>query len=447
MTDGRLSYADAAEEVLRHHSPGAPLHYRRITELAIQDGLIVPGGPTPDATMNAAITQELKRRDAAGDPQRFRQAARALYGLAVPSDPLGGAIDRHNDEVRQRLRATLAEMDPRAFEHLIALLLTALGYEDVEVTQYSRDEGIDVRATLRVEGVTDVRTAVQVKRWAKNVSGATVQQVRGSLGSHERGLIITMSDFTADARSEAAKPDRAPISLVNGEALLALLIRHNIGVTSRRVSLLELDEASLVSSDEDAPEGAPGDETEPTVAVDERPTRSRSLYTGGKSIWTWPLPGGLRSYKATLELMLAHVASVAPALPAAVEWLMGSFEKVESRGTATNYWRVPRSFGLLDLNGEQLTLTGDGVRYLESPTQRALLDLLEANVAGFTEVLKYLADGPQSATEVRERLRADLGVAWEHDAQVIYRLRWLLNAGAVENTAEGWALAGELPPP
>jgi HB1, ASXL, restriction endonuclease HTH domain len=123
---GDVSYTEAAQRVLAKHSRGAPLHYRRITGLAIAEGLVTPGGVTPEATMNAAITQDIKKRDAASRSQQFRAVGRGLYALAIPTDPLGGSIDRHNREVRTRLRDALAQMDPRAFEHLIGLLLTSI---------------------------------------------------------------------------------------------------------------------------------------------------------------------------------------------------------------------------------------------------------------------------------------------------------------------------------
>lgn len=116
-----------------------------------------------------------------------------MYGLVSPSDPLGGAIDRKNAEVRGRLRELLADQDPQLFESLIGELLVALGFEDVEVTRYSKDGGIDLRATLAVGGVTDVKTAIQVKRWSRNLAPRIVRELRGALGPHERGLIVTLS--------------------------------------------------------------------------------------------------------------------------------------------------------------------------------------------------------------------------------------------------------------
>lgn len=215
-----LTFADAAEEVLRRHSKGAPMHYREITDLAVADELVEPGGQTPAASMNVAIRQDIKLQNLSSRDQRFRAHGRGMYSLSLADDPLGGAIQRKNAAVRGQLRERLAELHPRLFEEVIGELLTAVGYEDVEVTKYIGDGGIDVRATLTVGGVTRVQTAIQVKRWAKNVSGRTVRELRGALGPHERGLIITLSRFTRDAMSDASSEIRMPISLVDGERLL-----------------------------------------------------------------------------------------------------------------------------------------------------------------------------------------------------------------------------------
>ena len=89
--------------------------------------------------------------------------------------------------------------------------------------------------------------AVQVKKWKpKNrVQSPTVPQVRGSLGTHEQGLIITTSDFSAGARAEAARENAVPVALMNGEQLVTLLAQYELGVARRSHDLLELDEESL----------------------------------------------------------------------------------------------------------------------------------------------------------------------------------------------------------
>ena len=88
-----------------------------------------------------------------------------------------------------------------------------------------------------------IRMAVQAKRWKSNVLAPVVQQVRGSLGAHEQGLIITTSDFSSGAKKEAQRSDAAPVALIGGEQLAALLAEHEIGARMTSYDLYTLDEA------------------------------------------------------------------------------------------------------------------------------------------------------------------------------------------------------------
>ena len=128
------------------------------------------------------------------------------------------------------------------FENLVAELLAAIGFEGVEVTNSSGDGGIDVRGTLVVGGAVRIRMAVQAKRWKGNVPAPVVQQVRGSLGVHEQGLIITTSDFSRGAKIEATRSDAAPVALISGEQLAALLAKHQIGARVESYELYTLEE-------------------------------------------------------------------------------------------------------------------------------------------------------------------------------------------------------------
>lgn len=427
-----MSMSDAAELVLRQHSVGAPMHYRRITELAVEHRYIAPGGLTPEASLNAAITTEIKRRNASDSEQRFMAHGRGFYSLASPADPLGGAIDAKNSEVKSRLHKLLGELDPRRFEGLIGQLLIALGFEDVEVTKYSGDGGIDLRARLAVGGVTDVRTAIQVKRWAKNVTGRTVRELRGGLGPHERGLVITLSDFTKDADAEASAADRSPISLVNGHHLVDLLIKNDIGVSRRRVTILELDEGSLLPGEEPASE-----EVEPERGS----SRTQSLAAvSDKALSVWPLPGGGQAWKQSLDTMLRYVAEFGPTVRDAIDWLLHRFDRVNSEKVARGYWQVPRSFGLLETVGERMVLTADGASYLQTQDADTLLKLLRKSVAGFDELLDLLDTHTITLEEGRSLLNNVLGVEWESDAQVKFRLGWLQNLGVVTQQNGRWEL-------
>jgi len=164
------------------------------------------------------------------------------------------AITRHNLTVRQELKAAIRELSPTDFELLVAKLLAALGFE-VEHTGQSRDGGVDAVAVLSLSGLTSVLTRVQAKRWAHPVSSPTVRELRGALRVDERGLIVTTAEFTMDAKKETEAEGKARIGLIGGEELVRLCVEHGIGVVERKVSLIELDPATLVSLDDSPKQG------------------------------------------------------------------------------------------------------------------------------------------------------------------------------------------------
>jgi len=240
-----LSFTDSAQRVLEEMGDSKPMHYREITAKAIEKGWLVTSGKTPEATMYAQIITEIKRHQKRGKHPRFVQHGRGFVGLTRwMSRGLVFQIEQHNQQVLKSLMNHLLSMTPAAFEELISQLLAEMGFEMVEVTKVSGDGGIDVRGTLVVSEVIRIKMAVQVKKWKpKNrVLAPVVQQVRGSLGTHEQGLIITTSDFSKGAVEEAVRSDAVPVALMNGEQLALLLMENGLGVRRSAPDLFEIDE-------------------------------------------------------------------------------------------------------------------------------------------------------------------------------------------------------------
>ena len=237
------SFADAAERVLSESHDRKPLHYAVITEQALERGLIHTEGRTPSATMYSQILTEIRRHETRGESPRFVQHGRGMVGLAawLPVE-MADLVEKKNRDVRQTLLERARSASPAEFERLIGELLSAMGFEDIDVTNISGDGGIDLRGTLVVGDTVRIRMAVQAKRWKANVQAPEVQRVRGSLEVHEQGLIVTTSDFSRGARDEALRPDAAPVALMDGEQFAALLAKHEIGATIKRYDLYALDE-------------------------------------------------------------------------------------------------------------------------------------------------------------------------------------------------------------
>ena len=243
-----LSFTDAAEQILKQFGGNKPMHYREITRKALALNLIKTKGLTPEATLYSQILSEIRRQARRGDMLRFIMQRGGLVSLSswqpIEAVGLASQIEQHNKQARKKFHERLLSMDPKDFEDLVGRLLGAVGFEDVIVTNYSGDNGIDVRGTLVVGDVIRVNMAVQVKRWKKdrNIQRPDVQQVRGSLGAHDQGLIITTSGFSPGATEEARRPNAVPVALMNGDQLVALLVEHNIGVHRTSYQLIEFGE-------------------------------------------------------------------------------------------------------------------------------------------------------------------------------------------------------------
>lgn len=245
-TPKALSFTDAAEQVLKQFSNGKPMHYREINRKALELNLIKTKGLTPEATLYSQILSEIRRQARRGDTPRFIMQRGGLVSLSswqpIEAVGLASQIEHHNHQARKKFHERLLSTKPKDFEELIGKLLNAMGFQDVSVTKYIGDNGIDVRGTLVVGDVIRVNMAVQVKCWKDNVLAPIVQQVRGSLGPHDQGLIITTSDFSPGAIKEARRADRVPVALMNGDQLVALLVEYNIGVHRTSYQLIELGE-------------------------------------------------------------------------------------------------------------------------------------------------------------------------------------------------------------
>ena len=147
------------------------------------------------------------------------------------------------DEIKELdLLAILRGLPPYGFELICGRLLREHGFEEVEVTQRSRDGGIDGYGLLRLSPFVSLRVAFQAKRYKDVVSRSAVGEFRNALlGRAEKGVFITTGRFTTDAESEATRDGVVPIELIDGERLVELFQDAGIGV--RPKTIYEIDHA------------------------------------------------------------------------------------------------------------------------------------------------------------------------------------------------------------
>ena len=132
-----------------------------------------------------------------------------------------------NDAYRTVLNQIL-ELDPAEFEILVKHLLTALGFEDSQVTGRTGDGGVDVIGELNVSNLAKIKVFVQAKRYKTHskVRATTVQQLRQAIPFGGQGAFITTADYQAKATDVALEAGFPRIGLINGHQLVDLLVAH-----------------------------------------------------------------------------------------------------------------------------------------------------------------------------------------------------------------------------
>jgi restriction system protein len=132
----------------------------------------------------------------------------------------------------------LRSLSPLGFEKVCRELLRESGFENVEITGGSADGGIDGYGTLEINPFVSFKVLFQCKRYAEGnlVSRAQVGDFRNAMiGRAEKGIIMTTSSFSNAASQEAAREGAPKIELVDGEKLVEMFQRVDLGVKRRVV--------------------------------------------------------------------------------------------------------------------------------------------------------------------------------------------------------------------
>jgi restriction system protein len=135
----------------------------------------------------------------------------------------------------------------RFFRPLVDLMLR-MGYggafDDAgKAIGHSHDGGIDGIIKQDKLGLDSIY--LQAKRWSNGTVGRQdIQAFVGALSGHgaSKGVFITTSSFTADAREYVRQNINFKLSLVDGAQLARLMIEHDLAVTQfKRYDLKRVD--------------------------------------------------------------------------------------------------------------------------------------------------------------------------------------------------------------
>jgi restriction system protein len=147
-------------------------------------------------------------------------------------------------DYKARLLTILRALPPSGFEKICQRLLRESGFQQVVITGRSNDGGIDGHGVLEINPLVTFRVLFQCKRYrdGARVVPSTVRDFRGAMqGRADKGLILTTGAFTSEARKEATRDGAPPIELVDGEKLVTMFERAELGL--RPVPSFEINDS------------------------------------------------------------------------------------------------------------------------------------------------------------------------------------------------------------
>ena len=208
------------------------------------------------ATVQSAMAGDNQLRKKQGNRPLFIQYDRnrwglTKWGLSEPSVEREQSILSLAEEIRQDAVETLGEaltdIKAEAIEHLALTLLERLGYQDIKVSKRSSDGDVFFTSDWR-QGLAEVRVCIQVVGDNDlELSDDLVTELRGTLHhySASEGVIIHLGDIDDDAIEESREEKLAPITLIDRDTFVELLIKHGLGVRTYQAPVTMVDTAFI----------------------------------------------------------------------------------------------------------------------------------------------------------------------------------------------------------
>lgn len=201
--------------------------------------------------VSQAVRQDNQERVKRGQAKRFRVFERDGGGdeergyislVSLVASPESSQTDEEmiakqvvlaNSKVQENLKEYIKGLTWQDFESVfLPQLLKALGFQDITITQPTKDGGQDALCTYRM-GIVSHEAIVSAKHWSRQTVGPDeVQRMRGIVSDADTGIIVTSSDFSSGAVSEAEKrmPGHRTVILINGELIVETCIKEGLGV-------------------------------------------------------------------------------------------------------------------------------------------------------------------------------------------------------------------------
>lgn len=150
------------------------------------------------------------------------------------------------DDLQSRLLALIKNFSPKKFESFSRKLFSKMRivFDNKKGTIMSNDHGIDGYGIFESDEFRTSKIVIQCKRYTDGCVGEPeIDKFRGVISkfSADYGIFITTSYFSEKAK-EAANQYNPTITLIDGQQLVKLIVKYELGVTEIPVPFYQIDD-------------------------------------------------------------------------------------------------------------------------------------------------------------------------------------------------------------
>ena len=258
-----MRIVDALVEVLKENES---LTYKEAYKKIIERDLYSFGAKDPESAVNAKLRCHCEGLDFPGaSPVKYfrivgQKGKRNLYALNKSNKTVkekeevkrkdGGKLTSSEDQLpeekidltylfyknnlKRQILEHILECHPSFFERLVVNLLLEMGYGadaiSGEVLGKTHDGGID--GVIYEDKLGLSKIYIQAKRYdtGNNIARPIIQAFVGAMQDVQKGVFITTSSFTKEARTYAENQQQKSLKLIDGDLLAELMIKYGIGL-------------------------------------------------------------------------------------------------------------------------------------------------------------------------------------------------------------------------
>lgn len=182
-------------------------------------------------------------------PQRLLEGERETeLQNETPEIVIGKATVMLYQSLKFELLSIIKQRPISFFEYFIVELMRKIGYKGVDSSNFDiigKREKEGIEGIIYMDELGIERIYMQAKKWQMEVTSKDIRNFMGALNlkGTRKGVFITTSTFSQEAKAEATTNPMNKIVLVDADRLMQLAIMHNVGIQTRRiVEIKGLDE-------------------------------------------------------------------------------------------------------------------------------------------------------------------------------------------------------------